>query len=64
MRKKTTALRRKYQRTLKNEELRGIENTSTSKRKGPEYQREKDHYINEKKKYEGAIKKEKINSWK
>ena len=44
MRKRTNALRRRYQRTLNNEELR------TSR---------KNQYIEEKKKYQAAIRKEK-----
>jgi hypothetical protein len=49
MRKRTNAQRRRYQRTLNNEELR------ESRRKV---------YIEGKKKYQAAIRKEKINSWK
>jgi hypothetical protein len=49
MRKKTNALRRRYQRTTNNEELR------ESRRK---------EYTEDKKKYQATIKKEKINSWK
>ena len=49
MRKRTNALRRRYQRTLNNEELR------TSR---------KNQYIEEKKNYQAAIRKEKTSSWK
>jgi hypothetical protein len=48
MRKRTNALR-KYQRTLNNEEPR---------------ENRKNQYIEGKKKYQAAIRKEKINSWK
>jgi hypothetical protein len=49
MRKKTNALRRRYQRTLNNEELR-------------EYRRKQ--YIEGQKEYQVEIRKEKIKSWK
>jgi len=49
MRKRTNALRRRYQRTLNNEDLRTGRKTQ---------------YIEEKKKYQAAIRKEKTNSWK
>ena len=49
MGKKSNALRKRYQRTLNNEEL-------ISSRK--------DQYIEEKKKYQAATRKEKTNSWK
>jgi len=47
--KRTNALQRRYQRTLNNEELREIR---------------KNQYIEGKNKYQAAIRKEKINSWK
>lgn len=49
MRKRTNALRRRHQRTQNNEELR---------------LRRKNQYIEEKKKYQAAIRKEKTKSWK
>jgi hypothetical protein len=49
MRNRTNALRRRYQRTLNNEELRASR---------------KNKYIKEKKMYQAAIKKEETNSWK
>jgi hypothetical protein len=49
MRKRTNTLRRRYQRTLNNNELR---------------ENRKNQYIEGKKKYQAAIMKEKINSWK
>ena len=49
MRKKTNSLRRQYQRTLHNEELREIR---------------KNQYIEGKEKYQAEIRKEKTNSWK
>ena len=49
MRKRTNTLRRRYQRTLNSEELREIR---------------KNQYIKGKKKYQAAIRKAKINSWK
>ena len=49
MRRITNALRRRFQRTLNNDELR---------------ENRKNQYIEEKKKYQAEIRKEKINSWK
>jgi hypothetical protein len=49
MRKRTNAQRRRYQRTLNNEELR---------------ERRKNEYIEGKKTYQAAIRKQKIISWK
>ena len=49
MRKRTNAMRRRYQRTLHNEDLGA---------------NRKNQYIEEKKKYQAAIRKEKMNSWK
>jgi ribonuclease HI len=49
MRRRTNAQRRRYQRTINNDELR---------------ESRKNEYIEGKKKYQAAIRKEKINSWK
>jgi hypothetical protein len=49
LRKMTNALRRKYQRTINSEELR---------------ENRKNQYFERKRKYQAAIRKEKINSWK
>jgi len=49
MRKRTNALRRRYQRTTNNEELR---------------ENRKNQYTKAKKEYQTAIKREKIRSWK
>jgi hypothetical protein len=49
MRKRTNALKRRYQRTLNNVELR---------------ESRKNQYIEGKRKCQAAIRKEKINSWK
>ena len=49
LRKRTNALRRRYQRTLNNEELR---------------ENRKNQYLEGKRKYQAAIRREKLNSWK
>ena len=49
LRNRTNALRRRFQRTTNNEELR---------------ENRKNRYLEEKRKYQAAIRKEKLNSWK